>query len=219
MTKTTIAVANSKGGVGETTIAVNLACCLLEHGCDTLIVDADPQGSAMRWRSVAPDNLNLPSVVAIPKAIIHHSDQLPKISVSYKFTIIDCPPALNDITKSALRSADITIVPITPSPYDLWSGVDMLSAIQEIKPWNPKLSTYLLVSRKVPNTVLGRQVREALAEYQQPILKAEICQRIALAEAALTGKGVTQYDPASEAAKEFKSLTEEVLKICRRNQT
>jgi chromosome partitioning protein len=95
----------------------------------------------------------------------------------------------------------------------------MLGAIQEIKPLNQKLTTYLLVSRKVPNTVLGRQVREALTEYQQPILNTEICQRIALAEAALTGKGITQYEPRSEAAREFETLTEEVLRICQINQT
>lgn len=217
--KVIIAVVNSKGGVGKSTVAVNLACCLLGCGYDVLIVDADPQGSAMRWRSLAPDGLKLPTVVSIPKPILHHPDQLPKISFSYSFTIIDCPPALNDITRSALRTANIAIMPVSPSPFDLWSGLDMLGAIQEIKPLNQKLTAYLLVSRKVPNTVLGRQVREALAEYEQPILKTEICQRIALAEAALTGKGITQYEPRSEAAREFEALTEEVLRICRRNQT
>jgi chromosome partitioning protein len=217
--KVIIAVVNSKGGVGKSTVAVNLACCLLGYDYDVLIVDSDPQGSAMRWRSLAPDGLKLPTVIGIPKPILHHPDQLPKISFSYSFTIIDCPPALNDITRSALRTANIAIMPVTPSPFDLWSGLDMLGAIQEIKPLNQKLTAYLLVSRKVPNTVLGRQVREALAEYQQPILETEICQRIALAEAALTGKGITQYEPRSEAAREFETLTEEVLRICQINQT
>jgi chromosome partitioning protein len=208
---TTIAVANSKGGVGKTTVAVNLACTLLSRGYDTLIVDADPQGSVMRWRSVAGDGIKLPSVVAIPRAILHHPDQLPKISAPYKFTVIDCPPALGDITRSALRISSMVIVPVTPSPYDLWSGSDMLSAIQEIKILNPKLQTFLLISRRVPNTVLGRQARTALAEYGQPIFETEICQRIAYAEAALTGQGIMQYDPGSEAAKEFEAFTMEVL--------
>ena len=97
-----IAVANQKGGVGKTTIATNLAATLSLRGLRTLLVDADPQGTSTMWRSVANGSPTAPTVVSIPNRSLADPSQVPQLAVGADFVLIDCPPALGEITKAAL---------------------------------------------------------------------------------------------------------------------
>ena len=106
-------VLNQKGGVGKTTLSVNLAACLARTGARVLLIDADPQGSALDWaaaRHAAP----LFSVVGFPRPTIHK--EIAQIGHGYDHIIIDGPPRVTDLARSAIMASDIVVIPVLDFP-------------------------------------------------------------------------------------------------------
>lgn len=214
-----IAIANGKGGVGKSTVAINLAGTLARKAEAIFLVDADPQGTVSDWfksRQEQPPNYLIHKnlrVTPLPWSAQELTEKLVKETRGFAFTLIDCGPANDKITRTVFSLADFAIIPVTPSPYDIHSvrkTIDMIhegksSADIEVKP-------YLLISRKIVGTTLGCESREALTVFNMPILKTEICQRIALCEAGIVGQTIYEYAPDSQANDEFENLGKEVLK-------
>lgn len=219
-----IAVANGKGGVGKSTVSINLAGVLAQKTEAILLIDADPQGTVSDWfksrQEQSPNHLihkNL-RVTPLPWSAQELTEKLVKEAKGFAFTLVDCGPANDKITRTVFALADFAIIPVTPSPYDIHSvrkTIDMIhegksSAGIEVKP-------YLLISRKIVGTTLGRETRKALAVFKVPILKTEICQRIALCEAGIVGQTIYEYAFNSQANNEFESLKKEVSKWQKQN--
>ena len=203
-----LVIANQKGGCGKTTTAVNLAGAFAKRGMDVLLVDADPQGSAMKWRGLAWGTFPV-GVIALPMPVL--DQEIPKMAKKYDLVVVDTPPGMETITRSALVVADLAIIPLQPSPLDLWSGTDIVGLIRRAQQLNPGLVTRLLLNRKIQGTRLSRESVDALKEFPFPLFKTAIHQRIALAEAVTAGKTITDFYPDGPSSSEFRALVEEIV--------
>lgn len=208
-----ISVLNQKGGVGKTTLSVHLASTYALAGHKVLLVDADVQRSAMDW-AASREKDPIFSVVGISTNTIHK--EIPLLKENYDFIVIDGPPRVYDVAKSAIASSDFILIPVQPSPYDVWSAKEVVDLYREVKePLSryKKIFAAFAINRMIQNTAIGRDVTDALSQYDIPVLDTKICQRVAYAETAARGTSVVEEDPESIASKEIRSVAEEILRF------
>lgn len=203
-----ISFQNQKGGVGKTTLSINVAHALVLSGFKVLVVDADPQGSVRDWASVR-DSRPPFQVVGMDRPTIHRD--LPAMKEHYDYVVIDAPPRVSELARSAILASDIVVIPVQPSPYDVWAAKEIVTLVQEASVYKEKIKSVFAVNRKIANTAIGREVKEALQTYVLPVLDAQICQRVLFAESAAVGKTVFEVSPDSQAASEIESLKNEIL--------
>jgi chromosome partitioning protein len=204
-----IAILNQKGGSGKTTIATHLARAYQLAGHQVLLVDSDPQGSARDWAAVRDDQ-PVP-VVGIDRPTIHRDL---KNLARHDVVIIDGAPQAADLAISAIKAADAVLVPVQPSPYDIWATADLVDLIRErIELTDGRLKSAFVVSRMIKGTRVGAEVAEALEEYQLPVLDARITQRVIYPGTAATGSTVLDEEPKGDAAREIRALMEEIENI------
>jgi chromosome partitioning protein len=201
-----ISFVNQKGGVGKTTIAINIAASLKRRNNKVILFDADPQGSATQWHAV--ENNNAFNILHHPQPI--HKSDVEELSQNYDYLVIDGPPGINTITKSILAVTELSIIPLTPSPLDLWASKGTLEIIKEIIPQNPDIDVKLLINRKIFGTRVGHEVREALEVFNIDVLDTELFQRVVYINAMISGISVMQYAPKSKAADEIEHLCDEI---------
>jgi len=203
-----VAVLNQKGGSGKTTIATHLARAFQLDGNDILLVDSDPQGSARDWAAVREDQ-PVP-VIGIDRPTIERDLK----SVAQKdLVVIDGAPQAAELAVSAIKAADFILIPVQPSPYDIWAAADLVELIKtRIEVTDGKLATAFVVSRAIKGTKLGTEVTDALLGYGLPVLDARITQRVSFPTTAAEGTTVLDTDPTGDAAHEIRRLAKEVLK-------
>lgn len=202
-----IGVLNQKGGVGKTTLSVNIAAALARTGQRVLLIDADPQGSALDW-AAAREEEPLFAVVGLPKPSIHK--ELSVVGEGYDHIVIDGPPRVTDLARSAIMASDVVLVPVQPSPYDIWAADEVVKLIQEASVFKENIKSFFVINRKITNTAIGRDVREALEAYDLPTLEASVVQRVVFAEAAAVGKAVYEQDRDGIASQEIEAVVSEL---------
>lgn len=202
-----IAVLNQKGGSGKTTIATHLARALQLQGSSVLLVDSDKQGSARDWSAV--DESNPVTVIGLDRPTLDRD--LKNIS-DKDFVVIDGSPQATDLAVSAIKAADFVLIPVQPSPYDIWATSDLVDLVkQRIEMTDNRLKSAFVVSRAIKNTKIGGEVSEVLTEYGLPVLDARIVQRIAYPNSAAIGKTVFETESkSSDAVAEMNALATEV---------
>ena len=131
-----IGVLNQKGGCGKSTIAVNMAAVYAQQGLRVLLVDADPQGSAMAW-SAARGLPPLFPVIGGAKPTLHKD--MPELSRDYHVVVIDGAPRVNELGRSAIMASDMVLIPIQPSPYDVWASAEIVQLVREAQQFKENL--------------------------------------------------------------------------------
>src|SRR5689334_2385701 len=196
-----IGVLNRKGGVGKTTIAVNIAATMAAAGVRVLLVDADPQASALSWSSLRERD-PLFAVIAMARPTLHR--EIPAIAAKFDVVIIDGGPGVNDLGRAAILASDLVLVPVQPSPYDVWAAAETVQQIREARRFRPRLNAAFIINRKVANTTIGRQAMLTLTQFEDlPVLAPALNQRVIYAETAAQGLAVIEVAPHSEAAREM----------------
>ena len=132
--------------------------------------------------------------------------EAPALAGNADHVVIDGPPRIAALMRSALLAADLVLIPVQPSPLDGWASAEMLALITEARIYRPELVARFVLNRCGARTVLARETAETLADHDPPVLAATIGQRIAFAVAAQSGRLVSELDNDTPAAREITVL-------------
>lgn len=196
-----VSVLSEKGGAGKSTVATNLATAFHLSGTQTLLVDADPQGTAREWG--ASSDADTPVVAGVEGASLE--DDVPRLGGQFDVVLIDGAPRLEETNVSAVRASDLVLVPVRPSAADIWSADTILQACKATG-----TPARFVVSSQVVGTALAKRVEESLESFDVPVMDARTSQRVAFTEALGAGQSVLQYKPNGKAAGEIEALHDEV---------
>lgn len=206
-----IAVVNQKGGTGKTTLSMNLAAGLARRG-PTAVLDADPQHSASHWARVSQvDQRQFPTpVIAAADGL---ASRLGECSSDLHYVVVDCPPAMHSETvREVLTHADLVLIPVLPSPMDLWASVAMVDMVSSAQQSNPRLRAYLVINQLELRNAMSRSMEQALAEFSIPATRASVHRRAVYRRVALEGSNVYDFSALGRAAaEEIDAIINEVI--------
>lgn len=205
---TIISIAGQKGGAGKSTIAICLAAEWHSQGHRVLLVDADPQGTAITWAEVASEQgREVPTVIAMGDNL---RQQLPQAAEGFDIVVIDCPGRKSSKRQlGAMVLADIILLPCGPSTPDVWALAESVELVNEVRELRPEVQAAVVLNRRTATTE-GRTAREVLSGVGLPVLAAALGHRVAYSEALAAGAGVTGYSRGGAAASEIRVLSDEI---------
>lgn len=207
-----VSILNQKGGVGKTTLAVHLARYFTKQNANVVLIDTDKQGSSMDWHERS--NGNLVYTVGHPTMTLPQDVNKYK-TMNFDWIFIDGVPQVSSKTALAIQCSDIVLIPVQPSPYDVWATsevVDLIKTHQSLN-FNKPLASFI-VTRKIVNSNLGKDVHESLLGYELSVFKNATCQRVAYPHSANIGSTVLDLgSDAKEAAYEIEEIAKELQEI------
>jgi chromosome partitioning protein len=208
-----VALLNPKGGVGKTTLALDLAGAWVRQGKRVTLIDADPQGSALDWSEQrAKEGVpRLFGVIGLARDTLYHKAH--ELARDALHVVIDGPPRITGLMRSALLAADLVLIPAQPSRFDGQASGEMLKLIGEARIFRPQLAARFVLNRCGARTIIARETAELLVDHDPPVLGSTIGQRIGFADAACSGRLVDEIDDDGPAARETASLTAEIERL------
>ena len=195
----TLAVIAQKGGAGKTTIALNLAVEASRKGVSVIVLDLDPQASAAAWSDWRGKD-DVP-VVAVPSTRL--SNVLKEAQeAEVGLVVIDTPPAADGAAVAAARAADLILIPVRASAFDLEAirtTVELMRVVQ--KP------AFALLNALPPRaTKLKQEATALIQDAGLPLVSVEITERSMYRHSALLGLGASEHAPDGKAAAEIARL-------------
>ncbi|MBF0466990.1 MAG: AAA family ATPase [Nitrospirae bacterium] len=201
-----ITIGNTKGGVGKSTIACNLAVTAACHGKKSLLIDADVQGSSLTFRaSRERDDIQ---ALAVTTPTLHKD--LNRFS-GLDLIIIDSGGRDNAVFRSAIMASDALIIPCLPSQVDFWAASDVIEILKEARVYKD-ITAYFLLNQLIPHTNLAKDAREAIKDFDPEVklLATVLHNRVAYKNSFGQGQGVIEW-PDAKASDEIKSLYQELF--------
>lgn len=200
-----ISILNQKGGTGKTTLAVNIAREYTKRLFKTLLVDSDSQGSALRWHEESGGDLI--DLTCLPVTTL--DKDVAKFKDRYERIIIDGIPRVSPLTICAIKAADVVLIPVQPSPYDIWATEDLVGLVKErIEITEGKLKAAFVVCRRIKGTLLGREIVELLEPLGLPVFVSGTYQRQEYAKSVQEGRTVCEGN--TDATKEIATIVNEL---------
>lgn len=204
---------SQKGGTGKSTGLLTMSAFLAERGNRVMIVDTDEQLTA--YRSVTCGETPFPAtVISLAGVGDKICDELLRHKSNFDFILIDTAPSVtSSAVHAALLLSDAAIVPVEPSPPDIWSALATTTLIAGVQRVNPKLQARILANR-VLRTALSRMVLGAMNDLGIPMLQNRLHSRVAFQAAALAGGSFARLGSAAKPAKdEVSAVTDEFLAV------
>src|SRR5215470_4212168 len=206
-----VAFLNHKGGVGKTTLALHVAGAWAAQGKRIVVVDTDSQGSALDW-SEQRTKEGPPRLFDVLELV--HAEA-PEIARDAHHVVIDGSSHSAALMRSAMLAADLALVPAQPSPFDGWAAGETLRLLQEAQRFRPQLTVRFVLNRCVARSLIASEIAAALAKHDPPALAARVGQRVVFADAARTGRLVSEMPHSELAAREVAALAAKIERIAR----
>lgn len=205
----TIAVSSLKGGVGKSTLCLNVAVALHAAGHRVLLVDADPQATLVAWAARAAElGHDGPPVVAMTGTTLRRD--LARVAEGFDVVIVDSPPRMATEARAAMLAADLVVLPVTPGAADLWAARETVAVLEDARSLRPELRAVAVLNR-ADRTTLAKMAATAVADLGIEALDVTMAARVTIGEATLAGQGAVTYAPTSEAARDVRRLTKAIL--------
>jgi chromosome partitioning protein len=211
-----VVVGGTKGGTGKSTIVTNLITMDINNGHDSILVDADKQGSAAAWSEVRDQSAaalaRVPTVQKYGKGLVN---ELKELARKYKNVFVDAGGFDSEELRAAIVAADLLLIPVRPAQFDVWTLPKIIQIAQQSQIYNPKLQFQFVVNgaHTSPNVKDADDVVELLGD-EVTVCKTVLHHRRAYAKAPMQGMAVTEMqgrDRDAKALDEMMSLYEEVM--------
>jgi chromosome partitioning protein len=208
-----LAICGTKGGCAKSTLATNIAIALSRQGKDVLLVDGDMQRSAMDFTAVREQS-GPAGYTAVELHGTALRSQVEKLAGKYDHVIIDVGGKDSASIRAALVVADIALIPIPPSSFDIWALEQTIALIEEVRPLNPGIIALAVISIADPQGKDNEEAASLVREYPVQLLSTTVVRRKVFRNASAAGKSVLEYQPQdSKAAAEIQALCDEIMVI------
>ena len=204
-----IAVGNVKGGVGKTTLAVNLAIALASAKRDVLLIDGDEQGTALAFTNLRTTTKGQPGYTAVALHGPNIRTQARQLAAKYSDIVIDVGGRDTGSLRAALTVADLVLIPVKPRSFDLWGADQTADLVTEAREINEALRAVAVLNEADPQGKDNQAALDALADLPGlEIAPVMIGRRKAFPNAAASGLSVLEYHDDHKASEEMRQLVE-----------